>query len=121
MIFVIFGTERYLFDRFVKAVDRLVEEGILKEDVFMQLGSCVYEPRRVKFESFLSFGDMCENIQKASMVLAHAGAGTTLLSLQLGKKLILFPRLARHKEHVDNHQVPFATNNERSGQNFGLI
>ena len=114
MIFVITGTERYSFDRFVKEVVALKNNGILKEDLYFQLGSCTYEPD-FPFDRFIPFGNMIENIDKASMVIAHAGAGTTLLCLQQKKRPVLVTRRAKHKEHVDDHQVPFAENMDKLG------
>lgn len=116
MIFIILGTERYPFDRMIKSVDRLIEDGVIREEVFFQLGSCKYEPRHAKFARFLSFGEMYENISRSSLVLAHAGAGTTLLCLQVGRPVILFPRLCKFKEHVDDHQVPFAEKMKETGR-----
>lgn len=96
------------FDRLAKAVDELRGSGIVEEEVFVQLGSCTYEPRHARFERFLSFGEVCENIRKASVVITHAGAGSTLVCIQQGKCPIIVPRLPRFGEIVDGHQVPFA-------------
>ncbi len=116
MILVIVGTERFSFDRLIKAVDRLIEEGVLRDEVVVQMGASVYQPRRAKFFKFVPFGEMSELISKASLVVAHAGAGTTLLSLQMGKPVILFPRMSRYFEHVDNHQVDFARKMKEAGR-----
>ncbi len=115
MILAILGTEQFSFDRFVKCLDRLIEEGVLKEDVFVQLGSSHYEPRLAKFKRFLPFGEMRDLITQASLVVSHAGAGTTLLCLQLGKKPILFPRDPDQGEHVDGHQRAFAEKMREKG------
>ena len=96
------------FDRLAKAVDHLRGSGLVEEDIFVQLGSCRYEPRHARFERFLSFGDVCENIRQASVVITHAGAGSTLVCIQQGKYPVIVPRLARFGEIVDDHQIPFA-------------
>jgi UDP-N-acetylglucosamine transferase subunit ALG13 len=46
-------------------------------------------------------------------VITHAGAGSTLVCLQLGKHPVLVPRQPRYGEIVDEHQLPFA---EKFGQ-----
>ena len=102
------GMEVHPFDRLAKAVDDIQRTGAAGEDLFVQLGSCTYEPRHAPFERFLSFGDVCENIRKASVVITHAGAGSTLVCIQQGKFPIMVPRFSRFGEHVDEHQVPFA-------------
>ena len=108
MIFVILGTEKFPFNRLVKEVDILTGNNTIGDSVFMQIGSCTYEPIHCRWERFLSFGDMCKKIEEADLIITHAGAGTTLLCLQYGKKPILMPRQKEFKEHVDNHQVVFA-------------
>lgn len=115
MIFVILGTEHFQFNRFVKNVEHLVENDVLTEEVFIQLGMSQYEPKHVGFKRFLPFSEMSHKIKNASLVLAHAGAGTTILSLQLGKAPILFPRLSKYGEHIDEHQATFAEKMKQKG------
>ncbi|MBV5326778.1 MAG: hypothetical protein JZU65_03950 [Chlorobium sp.] len=115
MIFVITGTEKYPLDRMVHEIDRLVGSGVIKDSVFMQLGSCSYEPVYCQWKRFLPFGEMCEKIEKSDTVIAHAGAGTTLLCVQLGHHPILFPRRSQFGEHVDDHQLSFARKFETTG------
>ena len=108
MIFVITGTEAFPFDRLIIELDRLKEKNQIKDNIYIQLGSCTYKPRYCTFDAWLPFNVMCENIRKADMVIAHAGAGTTLLCLELEKTPIIVTRQKRHNEHLDDHQVPFA-------------
>lgn len=108
MIFVITGTGQWPFDRLVKEVDRLIENDIIKEKVFIQLGSCTYEPKHCLWERFLSFGEMCKGIEEANTVLAHACAGITLLSIQIGHQPIIIPRRKKYGELVDDHQLSFS-------------
>jgi UDP-N-acetylglucosamine transferase subunit ALG13 len=108
VIFVITGMEVHPFDRLARAVDELARTGAAGEDIFMQLGTCVYEPRHTRFERFLPFGDVRERIQRASVVVTHAGAGSALLCIEQGKHPIAVPRRSSLGEHVDDHQLPFA-------------
>lgn len=108
MIFVIMGMEVHPFDRLARAIDELQLAEAGREEYFIQLGSCTYEPKHARFERFLSFGDVCENVRKSSVVISHAGAGSTLVCIQQGKHPILVPRRSHFGEHVDEHQVPFA-------------
>jgi len=118
MIFIITGTEAYPFDRFIKEIDRLKKENWIKDDVHIQLGSCNYIPENCTWDKWLPFDVMCENIRKADMVIAHAGAGTTLLCLELGKKPVIVTRQKKYNEHLDDHQVPFARMMEKLGYAF---
>lgn len=108
MILVMTGTDVFPFGRLVNAVDELQRSGAAGEDFFLQLGSTPIEPRHVRFERFLSFGRVLEEMGRASVVITHAGAGTALVCIQQGKHPILVPRLARHGEVIDDHQVMFA-------------
>lgn len=108
MIFVITGMEVHPFDRLARAVDELARTGAVGEDIFMQLGTCGYEPRHARFERFLSFGDVRARIQRAAVVVTHAGAGSALLCIEQGKHPITVPRRSSLGEHVDDHQLWFA-------------
>ena len=115
MIFVILGMEKFSFDRLVKEVDFLVGNRKINDSVFIQLGSCKYEPLYCEWKQFLPFEEICKKIEKADLVITHAGAGTTLLCLQYGKKPILIPRRKQFREHVDGHQVIFAEKMQELG------
>lgn len=109
------GMEVHPFDRLARAVDDLQAAAGASEDYFVQLGACNYQPRHARFERFLSFGQVCEAIREASVVITHAGAGSTLVCIQQGKRPIMVPRRARWGEHVDEHQVPFAEKLAQAG------
>ena len=96
------------FDRLARAVDELAREGAVGEDFFVQLGTCGYEPRHARFERFLPFGDVCEQVRRASVAVTHAGAGSTLVCIEQGKHPVMVPRRSLLGEHVDEHQLPFA-------------
>ena len=108
MIFVILGMDVFPFDRLAQAVDELQRDGSCGEDFFLQLGASTYQPKHAPFERYLSFGDVCERIRAASVVITHAGAGSTLVCLQQGRHPVLVPRQPRYGEIVDEHQLPFA-------------
>ena len=108
MIFVIMGMEVHPFDRLARAVDELHRTRAAGEDFLVQLGSCTFEPCHAPYVRYLSFGDVCDRIRAASVVITHAGAGSTLVTLQQGKHPVVVPRQARFGEHVDDHQVGLA-------------
>lgn len=108
MIFVIMGMEVHPFDRLARGVDAYAASGAAGEELYVQLGACTYQPTHCRTERYLGFGQVCEAIRAASVVITHAGAGSTLVCIQQGKHPIMVPRRARLGEHVDEHQVPFA-------------
>ncbi len=108
MIFVIMGMEVHPFDRLARAIDELHRTRAVGDEFLVQLGSCTFEPRDAPFVRYLSFGEICDRIRVASVVITHAGAGSTLVALQQGKHPIVVPRQARFGEHVDDHQLGLA-------------
>jgi UDP-N-acetylglucosamine transferase subunit ALG13 len=109
MIFVITGTGQWPFDRLVVEVDRLVENDLIQDEVYIQLGSCTYLPKYCSWKRFLDFGEICRKINESIVIVAHAGAGITLLSIQMGHKPILVPRRKKYGELVDDHQLSFSS------------
>ena len=51
----------------------------------------------------------------ADVVVTHSGAGAALEALDAGRRPLLVPRLKRHDEHVDDHQLQIAAELERRG------
>ena len=46
-----------------------------------------------------------EHIRVADVVVTHAGVGSILTCLRLGRTPLVVPRQSRFGEHVDDHQV----------------
>ncbi len=96
------------FDRLVRAVDEHVAAGRITEEVVAQIGDGRYEPRHMPFHRFLPRLDFEALLERADMLLSHAGAGTIAMALEHDKRLLVLPRLARHAEHVNDHQIATA-------------
>ncbi len=52
--------------------------------------------------------ELSEAMREADVVVTHAGVGTALAALEVGKCPVMAPRLAAHGEAVDDHQVQIA-------------
>lgn len=105
MIFITLGSQKFQFNRLLKAVDDLVEEDVLQEEVFAQIGYSDYKPRNYKFKEFLDRDEFAEMEGKAEIVITHGGTGAIIGAVKKGKKVIAVPRLAEYGEHVDDHQL----------------
>ena len=106
MIFVTVGTQMP-FDRMVKVVDqwaRLREQA----DVFAQIGDTDWKPEHIAWVSYLEASDYQRRFEEADAVIAHAGMGTIIKALQMGKPLLIMPRLQKWREHRNDHQVATA-------------
>lgn len=116
MIFVTVGTHEQQFNRLLKEMDRLVEEGIIKEEVFIQTGFSTYEPKHCKWSKLISYKDMDKMVKEARIVITHGGPASFIAPLQIGKIPIVVPRQFEFDEHVNNHQLEFAKEvSERMG------
>ena len=108
MIFVTVGTHEQPFNRLIQEVDHLVETGVIKEEVFIQTGYSIYEPKFCQWSRLISFDQMSEFIQKADIIITHGGPATFMSAIANGKKPIVVPRQEKYDEHVNDHQVDFA-------------
>jgi UDP-N-acetylglucosamine transferase subunit ALG13 len=105
VIFLTVGTQ-LPFDRLVSAVDEWAETA--SEDVFAQIGPSALRPRHIKYVQFVSAAECADRLEAASSIVAHAGMGTILMALQLGKPLLVMPRRADLGEHRNDHQLATA-------------
>ena len=106
MIFVTVGAQMP-FDRLVKAVDQWAgEHG--RNDVFAQIGSTDFRPTAMQWVPFLSTEEFKERFGSAKVIVAHAGTGSIITALQLGKPILIMPRRAILKETRNDHQIATA-------------
>ena len=107
MIFVTVG-HQMPFDRLVRAVDAWAErEG--RADVFAQIGEGDYWPSCFPAAPFLTPDQFRQRLREATGIVAHAGAGTIIAALQLGKPLLVLPRRADLRETRNDHQLATAS------------
>lgn len=102
-IFLTVGTQAP-FDRLVKLIDDWVK-GKKNVDVFGQIGKYKYQPKNFSFVETLNEIDFNNYFKDADLIISHAGMGTIIKSCEIGKPIIVLPRLMRYKEHRNDHQV----------------
>lgn len=115
MIFVSLGTQIFQFDRLIKKLDELVENGLIKEEIFAQIGSANYFPKHYKFKQFLNKDEFDEYQNCADLIISHGGTGALVSASKKGKNIIAVPRLAKYGEHVDDHQLQIVKVLENEG------
>ena len=105
-IFITLGSQKFQFNRLLKAVDELCEKGTVDaEDVFAQIGYSDYLPKNFSYKKFLDRDEFSNEMEKANIVITHGGTGAIIGAVKRGKKVIAVPRLAKYGEHVDDHQL----------------
>ena len=105
MIFVILGTQKIPFPRLLKAVDDLIENAHIQDEVIAQSGHTEYNAQHIKCVPYLSEADFQDYIGRASVVITHSGSGSIFSALEKNKKVIAVARLKERGEMKDNHQV----------------
>lgn len=108
MIFVAVGTQKFQFNRLLKAVDDLVEQGHLEGEVFAQIGHSDYIPRNYAYKDFMGKDDFQAYIDRCDLLITHSGVATIMAGLKLRKPVVVVPRLEKFGEHVDDHQFQIA-------------
>ena len=116
MIFVSVGTHEQGFDRLVMKMDELVENGVIREEVYIQAGYTEYKPRFCKYDALIDNRLMEENVKNARIVITHAGPGSIMIPFTYNKIPIVVPRQYEFGEHVDDHQVWFTKKLEEQGK-----
>lgn len=115
MIFVILGSRDYQFNRLLKEVDKLIEERVIDEPVFAQIGPSDYIPKNYQYEKYLAKDEFDNKQKEAELIISHGGTGALVSALKLGKQVIAVPRLAKFNEHIDNHQLQVTGALEKEG------
>ena len=105
MIFITLGSQRFQFNRLLKAVDKLVENATITDKVFAQIGYSDYNPQNYQFTRFLDRDEFAKIIEEADIVITHGGTGSIMEAVKKGKKVIAIPRRMKYGEHIDDHQL----------------
>lgn len=105
MIFATVGSQKFQFDRLIKAVDDLVASGVVEGGAFAQTGACTYALQHIDHEAFLDREGFRARMDACDVVVTHGGTGAIIGAVKDGKKVIAVPRRAEFGEHVDNHQT----------------
>jgi len=108
MIFVVLGTQKFQCNRLLKQIDKLLESGEIDEPVFAQVGHSDYKPKSYEYLDFLDKASFDEKIKECSLLITHSGVGTIIAGINFRKPVIVFPRLKKYHEHVDDHQMEIA-------------
>lgn len=85
-IFITLGSQKFQFDRLLKAVDELYEKKILLQETFAQIGYSSYKPQHYKYKKFLDRDEFGKEMSKADIIITHGGTGAIIGAIKKGKK-----------------------------------
>ena len=115
MILVTLGTNDKSFERLLSEVERLIDLGLIREEVVVQAGKTVYHSEKMKIWDLLPMSEMEQLTSECSLLITHGGVGSIISGLKYGKCVIAVPRLEKYKEHVNDHQLQIIRNFGASG------
>lgn len=105
MVFVVLGTQKNQFTRFLNMVEELVKSGDIKEPVVAQIGYTKFETNHFRCFSMVKEEEFQKYVSDASVVITHSGSGALFSAIKKGKKIIAVARLQKYGEMIDDHQT----------------
>lgn len=105
MIFITLGSQKFQFNRLLKKMDELIDQGVVQDKVFAQIGASDYIPKNYEYKDYLDRDEFARMTEQCDVFVTHGGTGAIVGALKNEKKVIAVPRLAKYGEHVDDHQV----------------
>lgn len=103
MIFATVGTQ-LPFDRLIEALDAWAGAHPHIE-IFAQIGCGNYLPSHMEWTRDMDPGAFRARMAACETVVAHAGMGSIISAIELGKRVIVMPRRAALGEHRNEHQL----------------
>jgi len=113
MIFVVVGTQEP-FDRLIKWIDEWSDKTGYN-DILAQVATPEYKPKNFTWFEFMPIDQFTDKLKAADLIVSHAGMGTIISALQYYKPIIVMPRLAKFKEHRNDHQLATAKSFSQAG------
>lgn len=113
VVFASVGTDRHPFDRLVRWIDHIAA-GNTRLQCVIQYGTSS-APTVAAGVDYLDHDRLLGWIERASVVITHGGPASIVQVREAHGRPIVVPRDPRRGEHVDGHQVDFATMLHRTG------
>jgi len=99
------GTQKVPFIRMLKQIEELILVFNIKDEVVVQVGNTHYRSTYFKSFDYVGESELDEYINKAKVIITHAGAASVFKSIMMGKKVIVVARKKEYGEMIDNHQL----------------
>ncbi len=117
MILVTLGTQDKAFVRLLQNIDNEIKNGNIKEKVVVQAGYSItkYQSDNMEMFDLIDREEFNKLVDECSLLITHGGVGSILTGLKKNKKVIAMPRLAKYKEHINDHQVQIVNEFSKKG------
>lgn len=120
MIFVTLGTQDKNFKRLLEAVQKQIDLGNIKEKVVVQAGYTEFQSNDMEIFDYMLKDEFDEFLKTCDILITHGGVGNIMTGLEAGKKIIAAARLAKYKEHGNDHQVQIVEKFAKEGYILNL-
>ena len=104
-VVVSLGTSPYDFRLLVEQLVRIIPSNAR---VLWQTGATDVSGLGIEARARVPAAELQAAIERADVVVAHAGTGAALAALEAGRCPVLVPRRSTRHEHVDDHQLQIA-------------
>lgn len=115
MILVTLGTQDKTFPRLLEAIQKQIDKGNIKGQVIVQAGSTKFESNDMEILDLIDRDLYAKLISECELLITHGGVGSIITGLKNNKKIIAAPRLAKYKEHTNDHQMQIIEKFSNSG------
>ncbi len=112
-IFATVGNATQPFDRFVRMVDDVA--GRTGLSTLIQIGRSAWRPKNARAVAFVGRPEFERLVMEADHVITHAGVGSVMTAIALGKPPIVVVRRSALGEVIDDHQQDLAAELSQSG------
>lgn len=120
MILVTLGTQDKSFTRLLDAIQKQIDNGNIKERVVVQAGHTKYQSKDMEILDLIPYDDFDKYIRECDLLITHGGVGSIITGLKNDKIVIAAARLAKYKEHTNDHQLQIIKNFSQSGYILAL-
>jgi Uncharacterized conserved protein len=96
-------------DRLIVGLDRLLASGELDDEVIITAAAYGQRPSLARALGIQPFDVLTEMARTARAIITHGGPASIALALSAGHSPVVVPRKPSLREHVDDHQLRFAT------------
>ena len=115
MILVTLGTQDKSFERLLKAIQKQIDLGVIKDRVVVQAGCTKFKSNDMEIFDLIPIDEFDKLVEECDVLITHGGVGSIITGLNKNKKVIAAARLAKYREHINDHQLQIIDNFSKSG------
>ncbi len=115
MIFVTLGTQDKSFERLLNDIQKQIDLENIKEKVVVQAGFTKFDSKDMEIFDLISMDEFDRLMNECDLLITHGGVGSIISGLKKNKKVIAVARLAKYKEHMNDHQKQIVDNFSEAG------